>query len=110
MRSLTDQGSALATYGDLSYLVSLLYELDELSPMQVEFTYDSRGMYYLCTLLFIINKWKDILQYSSLLHVIQSLYLLCILLVHVCNNNPIERSTSRDSLLHQESISTCYQR
>ena len=66
-------------------------------------------MYYLCTLLFIINQWKETLQYSALLHVIQPLYLLSIFLVHACENYHVARSTSHSSYLHQDSISTWYQ-
>ena len=68
------------------------------------------GMYYLFTLLFIINQWKDTLQYSSLLHVIQSLYLLSIFLVHSCENYLVARSTSNASSFYEGSTSTWYQR
>ena len=45
MRSLNYYKSALATYGGLSYLLSLFFELDELLPMQIEFTYEGCTIY-----------------------------------------------------------------
>ena len=80
MRSLTDFGSALATYGGLSYLVSLSFWAWWFFSNTTRFYL--LGMYYLCTLLFIVIQWKDTLQYSSL-HSCDS---VSIFLVYVCKN------------------------
>ena len=64
MSSLTDLGCALATYGGLSYLVSLSFWSWWVVSNKTWFY--QWGMYYLCTLLFINIKRKDTLQYSSL--------------------------------------------
>ena len=44
------------------------------------------GMYYLCTLLFILIQWKDTLQYSSLHSYDSFSFLLSIFLVYACEN------------------------
>ena len=64
MRLLTYLGSALATYGGLSYFGKSTF-LSFMSCLHAN-RFFLLGMYYLCTLLFIIIKWKDTHQYSSL--------------------------------------------
>ena len=99
VRSLIYLGSALATYGGLLYELSAflsfmsclhtthkvsLFELYELSPYNSIFIW---GMYYLCTLLFIIIQWKDTHQYSSLHSCDSFSFLLSIFHVYACGNS-----------------------
>ena len=84
MRSLTDLEIALATYGGLSYLLSLpfWYWWD----VSITTWFYLWWMYYLCTLVFIIIQWKDTLQYSSL-HSCDSIsFLLSIFPLYACEN------------------------
>ena len=84
MRSLIDFGSALATYGGLSYLVSLSFWDWWIVSNTTRFY--QWGMHYLCTLLFIIIQQKDTLQYSSLHSRDSVSILLFIFLVYACEN------------------------
>ena len=84
VRSLIDWGSALATYGGLLYFGKLAF-LRFMSCLHTTWFF-LWGMYYLCTLLFIINQWKDTLQYSSLHSCDSVSFLLSIFLVYACEN------------------------
>ena len=105
MRSLIDKESALETYGGLSYLVSMFSELDELSPMQLEFTYEGCTIYVHYYSSLINGRIRSNIHISFMT---QSLYILSIFLVHACENYPISRSTPCASSLHQGSISTWF--
>ena len=85
MSPLTDLGSALVTYGGLSYLVRDVLLMSFMSCLHTTRFY-LWGMDYLCTLLFIIIQWKDTLQYSSLHSCDFVSCLLSIFPVYVCEN------------------------
>ena len=84
MRSLTDLGSALATYGGLPYLVSLHFRALWVVSIQIDFSYPG------CTIhVHIIHHYsmKDTLQYSSL-HSCDSIsLLLSIFPMYACEND-----------------------
>ena len=84
MGSLTDLGNFLATYGGLSYLVSLsFWDWWVVSNTTLFYLW---GMYYLCALLFTIIKCKDALQYSSLHSCDSVSFFLSIFPMYACEN------------------------
>ena len=85
MRSLIELEIALATYGGLSYLVSLLSELDELSPMQLKFTYEECTIYahYYSSLINVRIHSNIHIFFMQLSLFIFSLFSLCMLVTNI---------------------------
>ena len=90
LRSLTELESDLVTYGGLSYLVSLIYELAWVVSYQIYFPLQG------CIINVIINK---LLFFTSLVSTL--IIPLSIFLMHACEKHLVARSLSCVSTWYQ---------